>query len=48
MKAWRLTVFRGPRCADDATANRVSGVDIAFLFAQGQIVFLVWVTFGER
>jgi hypothetical protein len=30
------------------TARAFGVDDIAFLFAHGQIVFLVWVTLGER
>lgn len=50
MNSRRLTALCRPLCADDATANRTPfGVDdIAFLFAHGQIVFLVWVTLSER
>src|SRR5207253_2347524 len=33
MNSWRLTTFQGPRCADDATANRTPSAWMILFFS---------------
>src|SRR2546426_11896309 len=50
MNSWRLTAFQGPRCGDDATANRPPSAWMISLFSlpTGKSCSLLWVTLGER
>jgi hypothetical protein len=50
MNSWRLTAFQGSplRGLCNGQPHAFGVDDFVFLFAHEQIVFSVWVTFGER